>query len=98
MRILLTVSLVLFSLILGAQQGGEKTTPAEKEKKEELPPVDKKGAPPVRIGQVISDSPMARSYPSALRSLLALADNETSIKVDGDPRIFKNFEKPGLNL
>ncbi|MCM8527715.1 MAG: DUF4159 domain-containing protein [Lentisphaeraceae bacterium] len=84
---------ILLSLFTFAQD-----KPAEQPKKEEssLPAVDKGGAPSVRIGQVVSVNPMSRSYPNALRSLLDFTDQETTIKVDKDPRIFRSFEDEAI--
>ncbi|MCM8536912.1 MAG: DUF4159 domain-containing protein [Lentisphaeraceae bacterium] len=65
-------------------------------KKSELPPIDKSGAPSIRIGQVIGVNPMTRSYPNALRTLLDLVDSESSVKVDKDPRVFRDFEDEGI--
>jgi hypothetical protein len=65
-------------------------------KEQPLPEVEKSGAPAIRIGQIIGVNPMARSYPNALRSLLALLDSETTIKVDKDPRVFRSFEDEGI--
>ncbi|MCH2205853.1 MAG: DUF4159 domain-containing protein [Lentisphaerales bacterium] len=67
-----------------------------KQQEETLLEIDKSGAPAIRIGQVISVNPMTRSYPNALRSLLELLDSETTIKVDKDPRVFRNFEDDGI--
>ncbi|MCM8530859.1 MAG: DUF4159 domain-containing protein [Lentisphaeraceae bacterium] len=64
--------------------------------KSELPPIDKSGAASIRIGQVIGVNPMTRSYPNALRTLLDLVDTESSVKVDKDPRVFRDFEDDGI--
>lgn len=62
----------------------------------ELPPIEKKGAVTVRIGQLRSSDAMRSSYPAALRSLLASIDEETSIKMDKDPRVFDSFEDDAI--
>ena len=93
-------SLITFLFLISAFAQDNKTgstepkEPAKEDK--ELPAIDKKGAPSVRIGQLIGINPMGRSYPNGLRSLLALTDEETSIKVDKDPVIFKSFEDEGI--
>jgi hypothetical protein len=92
------ILLVIFALLLPAQDKKPENTakPVEDKGAKELPEIEKRGAPPVRIGQMISVNPMGRSYPNALRSLLGLADDETSIKVDKDPRVFSSFEDEGI--
>ena len=94
MKIRSAVSLffIIFCFTLLAQDKAKKPD----EKKTELPAVDKSGAPSVRIGQLVSVNPMGRSYPNALRSLLDLADKETTMKVDKDPRIFRSFEDEAI--
>ena len=92
MRIILTC-LLLLSCICSY---GAEAVKAKEDSISALPEIDKSGAPAVRIGQVISVNPMTRSYPNALRTLLELLDTETTIKVDKDPRIFRDFEDEGI--
>lgn len=87
--------LLLFLFIPFLGQAVE-AMPQPKKEEAALPEIDKSGAPAIRIGQVISVNPMTRSYPNALRSLLELLDLETTIKVDKDPRIFRDFEDEGI--
>ena len=95
MRFYLTIFLILnFSLFTSSVEAVQ--AEGSKEEKADLPQIVKSGAPAIRIGQVISVNPMTRSYPNALRSLLDLLDSETTIKVDKDPRIFRDFEDEGI--
>jgi hypothetical protein len=95
LKIILNSLILIFSVSFLSAQGNDKATPPQTVE-EKLPAVDKKGAPAVRVGQVINVNSGGRSYPSALRSLLALTDEETSMKMDKDPRIFSSFEDEGM--
>jgi len=97
MKIYSFLAVLLIALFAPVFAQDKKVEKKSTEKKEmDLPEVDKSGAPSVRIGQVISVNPMSRSYPNALRSLLDLTDKETTMKVDKDPRIFRNFEDEAI--
>ncbi len=93
------LSLFLFFTFSATPENSHSNKPSNEVKKNEdkvEKPVDKSGAPTVRIGQLISANPLGRSYPNALRSLLTLADEETSIKIDKDPQLFDSFEDEGI--
>ena len=67
-----------------------------KDTKKVLPTLQKRGAVSIRIGQMISENNYMRSYPTALRGLLNGIDEETSMKVDKDPRVFSTFADDGI--